>query len=57
VKVLEAGGAKVATLLPDDASRAAMGGNLMDFQKRADAARAGLVQGLAAAAEIKAVWG
>jgi NTE family protein len=57
VKALEAGGAKVAAILPDDASRAAMGGNLMDFSKRADACRAGLAQGLAAAGELKAVWG
>jgi NTE family protein len=57
VRSLTEGGAKVAALLPDDASRAAMGGNLMDFQKRADAARAGLAQGVAAAEEIKAVWG
>ena len=57
VEALKAGGARVAALLPDDASRAAMGGNLMDFGKRADAARAGLAQGLAAAGEIKAVWG
>ena len=57
VAALEAGGAKVAAILPDDASRAAMGGNLMDFGKRVGAARAGQVQGLAAAAEIKALWG
>jgi NTE family protein len=57
VEALKDGGAKVAALLPDDASRAAMGGNLMDFGKRVDAARAGLAQGLAAADEIGAVWG
>ena len=56
VKTLTDGGATVVTLLPDDASRAAMGGNLMDFQKRADAARAGLAQGLADAAELKSYW-
>jgi NTE family protein len=56
VRLLTEGGAKVVTLLPDDASRAAMGANLMDFQKRADAARAGLTQGEAAAAELKACW-
>jgi len=56
VKTLTDGGATVVTLLPDDASRAAMGGNLMDFQKRADAARAGLAQGLADAAELKTYW-
>jgi NTE family protein len=57
VQALKDGGARVAAILPDDASRAAMGGNLMDFQKRVGAARAGQAQGLAAAAEIKAVWG
>ncbi len=57
VAILTDGGARVATLLPDDASRAAMGGNLMDFQNRAAAARAGLTQGLAAAAELKGCWG
>ena len=56
VQILTDGGATVVTLLPDDASRAAMGGNLMDFQKRADAARAGLAQGLADAAELKTYW-
>jgi NTE family protein len=57
VQTLTDGGAKVMSLLPDDASRAAMGGNLMDFQKRADAARAGLTQGLAKAKELKTCWG
>ncbi|MGZ3403842.1 MAG: patatin-like phospholipase family protein [Phenylobacterium sp.] len=57
VAALEAGGAKVASILPDDASRAAMGGNLMDFGRRADACHAGLAQGLAAAEAISAVWG
>ena len=57
VAILSDAGAKVVTLLPDVASRAAMGGNLMDFQKRAGAAKAGLAQGLAAAAELKSIWG
>jgi NTE family protein len=57
VRTLTDGGATVVSLLPDDASRAAMGGNLMDFQKRADAARAGLAQGLSHAQELKALWG
>jgi NTE family protein len=57
VQTLKDGGARVAAILPDEASRAAMGGNLMDFGKRADAARAGRAQGLAAANEIAAVWG
>ena len=57
VKTLADAGAKVVTVLPNDASRAAMGGNLMDFQKRVDAARAGLAQGHAVLAEVRAVWG
>lgn len=56
VRILTDGGATVVTLLPDDASRATMDGNLMNFQKRVDAARAGLTQGLADAAELKAYW-
>jgi len=56
VRTLTDGGATVVTLLPDDASRAAMGGNLMDFSKRVDAARAGLAQGLADAADLKTYW-
>jgi NTE family protein len=54
---LEAGGAKVIAILPDAASVTALGGNPMDFEKRAGAARAGLAQGLAAAGEIKTAWG
>ena len=54
---LKAGGAEVIALLPNEASRAAMGGNLMDFRKRPDAAHAGLAQGLAAAADLAKVWG
>jgi len=57
VRVLEDGGAKVVILLPDDASRAAMGGNLMEFRKRPDAARAGLAQGAAEAAALASLWG
>ena len=57
VERLEAGGASVVVLAPDAGSQTAMGGNLMDFRKRADAARAGLAQGSAVAAELKAFWG
>jgi NTE family protein len=42
---------------PDDASIEAFGVNLMDFRRRPDAARAGLAQGLADAAELKGLWG
>lgn len=54
--ILRAGGAKVVLIGPDEGSQAAMGLNLMDFRKRADAARAGLAQGLAQAAALKAAW-
>lgn len=54
--VLRDAGAKVVLIGPDAGSQAAMGLNLMDFRKRADAARAGLAQGLAQAAELKAAW-
>jgi NTE family protein len=57
VQLLKDGGATVVTVFPDDASVAAMGGNLMDFRRRADAARAGLVQGETHAEELKALWG
>ena len=45
------------SILPDAAGVAALGGNPMDFEKRAGAARAGLTQGLAIADSVKAVWG
>lgn len=54
--VLRKDGGKVVLIGPDAGSQAAMGLNLMDFRKRADAARAGLAQGLAQAAELKAAW-
>ncbi|WP_421933108.1 patatin-like phospholipase family protein [Phenylobacterium sp.] len=54
--VLRDAGAKVVLIGPDAGSQAAMGLNLMDFRKRADAARAGLAQGLAQAAELKVTW-
>ena len=56
IESLKDGGATVVTITPDDASVAAFGVNLMDFRRRADAARAGLAQGLAYAADMKAYW-
>jgi NTE family protein len=47
----------VVVITPDDASVAAFGANLMDFRRRADAARAGLAQGQAHAADLKGLWG
>jgi NTE family protein len=56
IQTLKDGGATVVVLSPDEASVAAFGPNLMDFRRRPDAARAGLAQGLADAAELKALW-
>ena len=57
IDALTGRGAKVVVMAPDEASQAAMGVNLMDFRKRADAARAGLAQGRADAADLMAIWG
>jgi NTE family protein len=56
LQVLKDDGATVVTITPDEASLAAFGVNLMDFRRRPDAARAGLAQGLAYAADLKAYW-
>jgi NTE family protein len=53
---LRDGGATVVTIEPDDGSRAAMAGNLMDFRKRPDAARAGMAQGEALADSLRVQW-
>jgi NTE family protein len=57
VETLKDGGAMVVVITPDDASVAAFGANLMDFRRRPDAARAGLAQGQAHAADLKGLWG
>ena len=56
IETLKGGGATVLTITPDEASVAAFGLNLMDFHRRADAARAGLAQGLAYAKDVKPYW-
>lgn len=56
VETLKDGGATVVVVSPDEASLEAFGPNLMDFRRRPDAARAGLAQGLADAAELKGLW-
>jgi NTE family protein len=56
VEVLKDGGATVAVITPDDASVDAFGTNLMDFRRRPDAARAGLAQGRAYAADLRKLW-
>lgn len=44
-------------LAPDDASRAAIGRNVLDPAAKVATARAGQVQGLAAAADVRELWG
>jgi NTE family protein len=57
IESLKEGGSTVVTIVPDDASIEAFGPNLMDFRRRADAARAGLAQGEAHAVDLKELWG
>jgi len=57
VESLKEGGATVVVITPDDASVEAFGPNLMDFRRRAGAARAGLAQGEAYAADLTELWG
>ncbi|HEY1752951.1 MAG TPA: patatin-like phospholipase family protein [Caulobacteraceae bacterium] len=57
IKALTDGGARVEVITPDEASQAAFGVNLMDSRVRPAAAKAGLAQGRAMAAGLKAVWG
>ena len=57
IKALTDDGAKVELITPDAASQAAFGANLMDARVRPAAAKAGLEQGRALAAQLKAVWG
>jgi NTE family protein len=56
IDTLKDSGATVVTITPDEASVAAFGVNLMDFRRRPDAARAGIAQGLAYAADVKPYW-
>jgi NTE family protein len=55
--VLREQGRRAELLLPDEASLAAFGPNLMDASHRPAAARAGLAQGEAMAAALRGVWG
>jgi NTE family protein len=56
MQVLRDAGARTELILPDDASVAAFGPNLMDGRVRPAAARAGIEQGRALAATLKDVW-
>jgi NTE family protein len=55
--VLREGGRRAELVLPDEASTTAFGPNLMDASHRPAAARAGLAQGEAMAADLRGVWG
>lgn len=57
IESLKDGGATVLLITPDEASVTAFGPNLMDYARRAAAARAGLDQGLAYAKDIAPYWG
>jgi NTE family protein len=57
IETLKDGGATVLLITPDEASVAAFGPNLMDYARRAGAARAGLAQGLSYAKDVKPYWG
>jgi NTE family protein len=54
--ILREEGRRAELLLPDEASMAAFGPNLMDASHRPAAARAGLAQGEAMAASLRTVW-
>jgi NTE family protein len=53
---LKDGGTTAVLITPDDASIEAFGANLMDFSRRAPAARSGLAQGLAYAKDLAPYW-
>jgi NTE family protein len=57
IESLKEGGSTVVAITPDEASIEAFGPNLMDFRRRAGAARAGLAQGEAYAVDLNAYWG
>jgi NTE family protein len=57
IATLRETGAQVELIIPDANCREAFGPNLMDASRRGDVALAGVVQGRAEAARIKAFWG
>lgn len=56
VDELRAGGSRVETVLPDEASLAAFGGNMMNLATRPAAAHAGFAQGTALTGVVARVW-
>lgn len=57
VRQLSAQGAEVEVIVPDAASKKAMGSNLLDPSVRADAAHAGFAQAANVAGRLSLVWG
>ncbi|AMU90985.1 hypothetical protein ATM17_18380 [Sphingopyxis macrogoltabida] len=53
---LRADGAAVVLITPDATAESAMGPNLMDFERQADAARAGIAQATREAAAVASAW-
>jgi NTE family protein len=56
VESLQAGGATVVTITPDEDATTALGHDLMDMGRRAEAARAGLAQAASQAPVLKQLW-
>jgi hypothetical protein len=53
---VELEGGRVEVIMPDDASGALFGVNLMDATRRADIVEAGIAQGKREAVRLKAFW-
>jgi NTE family protein len=56
IQILRDGGARVELVVPDDASVAAFGPNLMDMRRRRSAAQAGVTQGRTSAEALRSAW-
>jgi NTE family protein len=56
VQTLRDGGSRVEVIVPDEASCAAFGMNLMDASRRQPSAQAGLEQGRTEAARVSGIW-
>ncbi len=56
IEVIREGGGEVELIVPDDASAAAFGSNLMNPRHRPASAKAGLEQGRRAAEALRAFW-
>jgi NTE family protein len=57
VDALQASGATVVLITPDEEAAAVMGASLMDFGRSAEAVRAGLAQAAAQAEVLRELWG